>query len=463
MLYHAEQHLLQQGDTVAGVWLEQNESISFSHKNLISLCWIKAIHPQLLSIVKLEKHKELKSGTQLHVLVPDISKNIDEWLKRNNKSLPSRIQEKDSSESPDPNVRNLRFNSQDRQLPRDTSNGFRGRGGFRGGYSRSNNRFPSSRTNAGPNKFCPGCNYLAKELSLDVNFRHHPADCPRKKSVLRLLYIEEQELDVQHEDDQEPVEEDGHAQDIEEGNEGLEQYDKHIESSENAKCNVKAIWKAQSPSVRMFYSGFPLLAVIDEGSEVSAIDLDVSEAMNISLSRTLEEAQAAGSLPLKVVGKTNKDIIVYRVLEDHKKVYWNLGQCIVVQNLGCDLLIGEPAKAINNINTNPMSKTITTSDVNMKKAVLSYENEKSMYFSESSKDNDKQLKPGKTTLNKVTKAHTVYPNTSVYVPVPSQIKSCKDILVECAENLKFPGPGIRQVRNGNVCIHNYVSSSKIRR
>ena len=32
---------------------------------------------------------------------------------------------------------------------------------------------------------------------------------------------------------------------------------------------------------------------------------------------------------------------------------WNLGQCLVVDELGCDVLIGEPAKQANAICTHP--------------------------------------------------------------------------------------------------------------
>jgi len=56
----------------------------------------------------------------------------------------------------------------------------------------------------------PGCHYLAQELHLDVNFRHLPAECTRKQSVLRMLRAEEQVLDDEDHNDGEdhPYEED---------------------------------------------------------------------------------------------------------------------------------------------------------------------------------------------------------------------------------------------------------------
>jgi hypothetical protein len=74
MLYHAEQHLVQAGSTVEGVVVTNSEIITHSHKNLIALNWLCKVNPNLVSIVKLEKSKELKNGQQLHTLVHDIAK-----------------------------------------------------------------------------------------------------------------------------------------------------------------------------------------------------------------------------------------------------------------------------------------------------------------------------------------------------------------------------------------------------
>ena len=101
----------------------------------------------MVNIVRLEKSNELKSGLQLHTLVFDIAKNIDEWLRRHN------------STSSDSQVR-ATWDNNFSTSQRGTA---RGRGMQRGRSRYNNNR-------NGPNKFCPGCNYLSKELSLNVDF-----------------------------------------------------------------------------------------------------------------------------------------------------------------------------------------------------------------------------------------------------------------------------------------------------
>ena len=184
MQYHAEQHLLQKGDLLDGKQVPATETLSTSHKNLIALNWLKAIDKNLVGIVKLEKHKELKEGNQLCLLIHDIAKNIDEWLRRHGHSTPKRP----TSNNTDAQVRNVRF---DRSFPRGTGRG-NYRGNTRGNYRPAQNN--SSNSNYNPRHFCPGCNYLAQELKLEVNFKHLPANCPRKQSTLRLLHMAEQEL-----------------------------------------------------------------------------------------------------------------------------------------------------------------------------------------------------------------------------------------------------------------------------
>ena len=209
------------------------------------------------------------------------------------------------------------------------------------------------------------------------------------------------------------------------------------------------MWKSQSPTLYVSLKGYLVTAIVDEGSEISAIDASTVDALNIPLSRTIESAQTAGSLSLNISGKTAQDIIVCKIL-DNSRVYWNLGQCLVIENLGCDVLIGEPAKAKNNIQTNPMSKLIYAYDDLENKVVLSYENISPTNLSDRSvfKDNNEGLKSVATAV-KVKGVHTLYPYSALYVDIPQNIRNCSEVLVETDE--------IRNVKNGKVCIENSTS------
>lgn len=456
MIYHAEQHLLQQGTLVNGVQVARTETLSHSHKNLIALQWIKALDKNLVAIVKLEKHKELKEGKQLYTLANDIAKNVDEWMRRHGHNIPKRPA---PPSQPDAQVRNVRFNH---SFPRGT-----GRGNFRGGY-RGNSRsgFHNSGQNQGPRMFCPGCNYLAQEMKLDINYRHLPANCPRKKSTLRMLQLAEQELDAADPIEQEPEAQiEGVQHDSEDHEESaysqyqgkgviMEQYMSKNEQNSTKKnpmqtnvlldtidnevvksSNVRSIWKSKSPSITVFYNDLPLKAIIDEGSEISVIDANIAEQYNISISSTVEEAKSAGSLPLQLSGKTKQDVIVTIPINE-TYVQWNLGQCIVVNNLGCDVLIGEPAKAMNNILTHPISKTLSTKDISSKEVVLQY-------------DANFDAIPAK--INKVS---TLFPNDTVEIKVPSDFQNMKEVIIVPNEKKTEYPAGIFPIKNGYVNIEN---------
>ena len=446
MQYHAEQHLVPRGATVNGVQVAQADTLTHSHKNMIALNWLKSLDKNLVSIVKLEKHHELKGGQQLYTLVNDIAKNIDEWLRRHGHNVPKRP----SAPESDSQVRNVRYNN---SFPRGT-----GRGNFRGGY-RGNNR-PSFNNatgqNQGPRYFCPGCNYLAQEMKLDINFKHLPAQCPRKRSTLRMLQLAEQELgqEDQEEGDEDPqqpeqdqvqpdpqysgYEGNNFKQNTVQSESDSTNYEKKIpDKSSNAQNvhNIMAIWKSKSPTITAFYQNNPVQAVIDEGSEISVIDDKVAKLYDIPISSTVEEAKSAGSLSLKLIGKTKQDLVL-TIPINQSYVEWNLGQCVVVHNLGCDVLIGEPAKAVNDISTHPISKTLSTKDISSNKVVLQYESKFDAIPS------------------KVNKLSTLFPNETIEVAVPKAFSGFNEVIIEPNEKKPESPAGIYTIKNGHVTIEN---------
>ena len=407
MLYHSEQHLVTAGTEVEGEIVNTTEQVTHSHKNLIALNWLKKINPSLVNIVKLEKAKDLKTGHQLHTLVHDISKNIDDWLLRHGHEV--------NSKDGDNSIRNVRWDYSQRGTSR-------GRGSYRGKYRGSYNNRPMS------NKFCPGCNYLSKELHLDVDFTHYPAQCPRKRSVLRLLKLEEANLDGEDTQDSlvETEQEDGH--DIPQ--EGKDFFQKNNDS------NVRKIWKAKSPELNGFILDTKVKAIIDEGSEISAISSELQSKLNLPLSRTVELARTADSQNLSTRGETSISIQL-KVPTIQGFTFWNLGQCLVIDNLGCDVLVGEPAKIFNKIVTNPSLKQATCIDLNKNVKVVPY-----------SKNDCKVFKVN------IEKKSTVYPNEVFHLSVPDQFKNCKEIMVESVEKSICPEPTIVDIKNGKVILKN---------
>ena len=418
MVYHSEQHLLGEGSQVEGEVIAATETLSHSHRNLLALNWLQKVNKNLVNIVKLEKSKELKNGCQLHTMVHDISKNIDEWLKRHGHD--NKFKNVDVTN--DSQVRYVhdsypqRGTARGRFMARGRSN-YRGSSNFRGSFNR-----PASNT------FCPGCNYLAKELHLNVDFNHFPSQCPRKRSVLRLLKIEEANLD--EEDTAE------HEQGAEEDDDQPDTLEGKSFSSDINDMNIRKVWKSKSPELNAFLLDTPVTAVIDEGSEISAISSNIQTKLNISISRTVELARAAGSQNLQIIGETSTDVLI-TIPTLNSKITWNLGQCLVIQDLGCDILVGEPAKAFNNIITHPSLRQATCIDSNNVKSTVPYA----------------PTVPNVFKVDVSSKA-TIYPNHVFHVQVPDKLKHCNEILVESTENNDFPAPGIYDVKNGKVSFIN---------
>ena len=425
MLYHAEQHLVKQGDNVAGAQVARADTLSHSHKNLIALNWLQKLSPNLVKIVKLEKHKELKEGQQLYTMVNDISKNVEEWHRRHGFNPP-----KTKPASTPDTVRHVK------------SDRF-ARGTGRGGSQRYSQPFPpqgprftkpNQSSNQSSRGFCPSCNYLSKELKLDINYRHLPAQCPRKQTALRLLRCEEEYL---HEH---PEEEDSY-EDAEDNLNQPPQQDEGIALKKipgNMPNKINAIWKAKSPTMSMLLNNTPVNAIIDEGSEISAISSNIVEKSNTCISRTVEPAQAVGSLSIPVVGTTTSDVIIKKPLEE-SEIQWNLGQCLVINDLGCDILIGEPAKAKNNITTHPMTKSIYTNDSADNNVVLSYASDSHMYAA------------------KMRRTTTLFPEEAVHLPVPPELASSAEVVIQPDIGKSFPPPGVYNVHNAQVRVENVSS------
>ena len=106
----------------------------------------------------------------------------------------------------------------------------------------------------------------------------------------------------------------------------------------------------------------PCAPTIDEGSEINVLDLKFCLRWKIKFTPTWYEAKAAGSASISIKGQTTDDVKL-QVKNCKSPILWNLGKCIVMDNLGVDLLIGEPGKLDNYIKTDPEKKSVETRDI----------------------------------------------------------------------------------------------------
>ena len=132
-----------------------------------------------------------------------------------------------------------------------------------------------------------------------------------------------------------------------------------------------SVRKESSPMVSGFINTTACTPTIDEGSEINCIDAAFAVKCNIDQVPTNCSATAAGNLSMTVTGQTLKNVIV-TIPKDETMIKWDLSKCVVVDNLGVDVLIGEPGKIDNEIITKSTHKIIETKDVGGELVTIPY-------------------------------------------------------------------------------------------
>ena len=89
-------------------------------------------------------------------------------------------------------------------------------------------------------------------------------------------------------------------------------------------------------------------AVIDEGAEICAIDKSFALKSGIKFEKSSCNAVAAGNSKMNVVGQTTSPNL-FNVHGTRVPVILTLTEIVVIDNLGTDLLIGQPGKIENKI------------------------------------------------------------------------------------------------------------------
>ena len=139
--------------------------------NLVALQWIEKIHPEMLNIIRTEYAKELRENTSLFTLVPRIALSVDAMLAKYDKipSVSKVSGEVRGQISTEDKVQVMKIKQGRRNVDK--------------GRSTDSKRF------------CAGCFYLGNKVSAKINFKHHPADCPRGSAMVALLEAEEEHDD----------------------------------------------------------------------------------------------------------------------------------------------------------------------------------------------------------------------------------------------------------------------------
>ena len=271
--------------------------------NFVALDWLNKINPNIVGIVKTEYSRELREDTQLAELVPRIANNVDALLARHD--IIGGVEKLWVED----NIAVDRVNrvKHGQQYPTKKKQSF---------YS--NNKSLKK-------PFCPECHFLARKLKLHINFQHVPADCPRPRSAINLIFAGEEDLAIADNEpytadyerlNLQPTSGDNHHQDQEDGElllntEGGD-YNAFIVNEINypdlystvllLKQKYCSVRKEYSPQLRTKIGTVVADSIIDEGSELNCICSSIAAKCNIQYNPVKIKAMSAGSNEMKILG-----------------------------------------------------------------------------------------------------------------------------------------------------------------
>ena len=190
----------------------------------------------------------------------------------------------------------------------------------------------------------------------------------------------------------------------------------------------------------MKYDTVKVVATADEGSELNCLDFDFASENNIPIESSSELARAAGSTKLNLIGETATEIVLYPVHKE--KIRWALGRCIVVQNLGVPILIGEPGKMDNRIRTVSHEKEIITETTSGKPVAIPY----------LTAENIRGI--NKSFLLRSKENQYIFPKDSQTISLPQSYKEGSTVFIVPRKNEDWITPTTKVVQNNSVTISN---------
>ena len=346
MVSFITKHLMGRSTTineVDGVMIpEDGDQLSVSLLNLVALQWINKIHPDLLHIVRTEYAKELRDNVALAALVPRIALSIDAMLSKYDK-VPTVTMITDNREA-----HGQDSDTQEKVMKVSSKMG------------RKNGNFKK--------EFCPGCFYLGKRTNAQLNYRHIPSACPRSTALVAMIEAEEQDTSsgtpilnnpVKIKTSQQIMNEDADpaVRHIKHQSCRAQHFTDHVLSNKSKIQSLilhlqSNVQKALSPALNASLNGIDFVAVIDEGSELNCVDSSLIRSAKIPIHVSELDAKSAGNHKMKILGQSQHDVVI-SIKTPTVQAELNMGICVVIENLGVDMLIGQPAKISHEIVTKP--------------------------------------------------------------------------------------------------------------
>ena len=118
------------------------------------------------------------------------------------------------------------------------------------------------------------------------------------------------------------------------------------------ESKIKHFRKEISPSINCIINDKPIVCIVDEGSEINCCSFDFAKNVGLPIVDVSCSAVGANKSSLNIIGVVNKDVIA-KVIGTKSLSYNRIASLIVVQNLGTDVLLGQPKKIDNEMITYP--------------------------------------------------------------------------------------------------------------
>ena len=397
ILYTIEQNLAPANTTVDQLTTpEGGDKLSVSIMDVAASWWLMKIDPRLPEVVKSAYSVQIKNRQRLSELVPQIAKSIPGILKRLDnfkKDVVNCLKDlslTDAALTGEGMNASINALNSKRQNQRTKTR------------ARGNGRSSTPYRNTRP--ICRHCNWIRSFLKIsEVDPYHRTEECTRKMPEnVRAILDNECPPDIQESDSEEVEDEENEgrpnkdifkkiirstfqtrkaqqqqtrkaqqqqaqppakeAQDTKTGLKANANEQKLLSEKDLLQIKLRAInlsTKALSPRMLVTHDGTksPMLIDEGEGAELNALDGDYAKKKNVRLAPSTRSASGAGSQNLVILGETRDDFFVTTKFQN-TKVNINMGKVTVIKNLGTPLILGEPGKALNNIQTDPSSRMI---------------------------------------------------------------------------------------------------------
>ena len=186
-------------------------------------------------------------------------------------------------------------------------------------------------------------------------------------------------------------------------------------------------------------NGVDVIGTLDEGAEVSCISLEAAKKLKLPIVKADCSAISADKIPMRAVGQTSSNLFAV-VKQSKSNSIINLGNFLVISNLGVNLLIGQPTKVDTSMVSIPHKRIICFKDIQDSEISVPYLTQtkaKKQYMSVTAR-----------------RCMVLYPNEKLTVQLPPNFALSRTVCITPKKNQAWLQPQVLAVTENVVCLQN---------